>query len=310
MAEKNDKLYNETFTTPNGINVCIHANTQEEFDRKAQFVKAGMSACLDKSSNTAVDNNVILRSPVTSNIKARGAVAEEVQTLTASQCNTLIRAVKGTRAELLLALMLGGGLRREEACGLKWSDFQYNEWGQPLLGAVAINRANVFLRGNDHVITTELKSKAAYRSVPFMSWTLDILDDAYDNRTSEYVLCCKNGEPLTPSAFASIWGIIKARTARTPEEVGTADLRHPSVVRTIDFHVHPHQLRHTYITYLFENHFDLREVQYFAGHSTPEMTLRVYTHYNEVERLRDSTERVNRIDPFTPVRSYKGCKLN
>ena len=40
------------------------------------------------------------------------------------------------------------------------------------------------------------------------------------------------------------------------------------MVRSLDFHVTPHQLRHTYITRLFESGLDIKEIQYLAGHTT------------------------------------------
>jgi integrase len=42
--------------------------------------------------------------------------------------------------------------------------------------------------------------------------------------------------------------------------------------------VHPHLLRHTYITELCASGIDIKKVQYLAGHSTPEMTLKIYAH--------------------------------
>ena len=42
-----------------------------------------------------------------------------------------------------------------------------------------------------------------------------------------------------------------------------------------------HILRHTYITQLFgSGKSDLKEIRYLAGHSTRDMALRVYTHYD------------------------------
>ena len=56
------------------------------------------------------------------------------------------------------------------------------------------------------------------------------------------------------------------------------------MIHSLDFHVTPHQLRHTYITRLFESGLDIKEIQYLAGHSTVDMTLRVYTHYQHENR--------------------------
>jgi hypothetical protein len=50
-------------------------------------------------------------------------------------------------------------------------------------------------------------------------------------------------------------------------------------------------LRHTYVTQLFEAGLDIKQVQYLAGHSTPEITLRIYTHYRQQSREQDTFAR-------------------
>ena len=49
---------------------------------------------------------------------------------------------------------------------------------------------------------------------------------------------------------------------------------------------------HTYVTRLFEAGLDIKEIQYLAGHSTVDMTLRVYTHYDRVNREAKTAEKV------------------
>jgi integrase len=63
-------------------------------------------------------------------------------------------------------------------------------------------------------------------------------------------------------------------------------------VRTLDFPVTAHQLRHTYITRLFESGLDIKEIQYLAGHSSVEMTLKVYTHYQRESRQEETAKKV------------------
>ena len=103
----------------------------------------------------------------------------------------------------------------------------------------------------------------------------------------------RNGESLTESSFGRLWGITKARTTDDPEKIGTpVSARHPNVIYTLDFHVHAHLLRHTCITRWLEAGFDLKEVQYLAGHSTPDMTLRVYAHYDQRVRLENTASKI------------------
>ena len=84
---------------------------------------------------------------------------------------------------------------------------------------------------------------------------------------------------------------IESRTVDNPADLWTTAL-HSKVVRTLDFHVHPHQLRHTYITRLFESGLDIKEIQYLAGHATVNMTLRVYTHYRHESRHQSTAQKV------------------
>ena len=59
-----------------------------------------------------------------------------------------------------------------------------------------------------------------------------------------------------------------------------------------DTHVTAHILRHTYIARLFEAGLDIKEIQYLAGPSTVDMTLKVYTHYDPRSREVQTAERV------------------
>ena len=82
----------------------------------------------------------------------------------------------------------------------------------------------------------------------------------------------ENHQPLTKSSYKSMWKLIEREL---PEA-----------------HVTAHILRHTYITRLFEAGLDIKEVQYLAGHSTVDMTLRVYTHYDRRSREAQTAEKV------------------
>ena len=61
------------------------------------------------------------------------------------------------------------------------------------------------------------------------------------------------------------------------------------VIYSLDFDVHPHQLRHTYITNLISASVDPKTVQYLAGHKNSKITMDIYAKvkYNQPEQLRD-----------------------
>lgn len=232
--------------------------------------------------NAAVENHLIMRSPVSSALKAGGETAKEKVPLTPEQSQRLLDATAGTRAYPAVAIMLGAGLRKEEAVGLMWEDIDLKN------GYIHVRHAKPFHHGKGEV-TDQLKSKAAYRTIPIPAWLLQILRGEHSKTNSLFVLAMRNGESLTESSFGRLWGIIKARTTDDPEKIGTpVSARHPNVIYALDFHVHPHLLRHTCITRWLEAGFDLKEVQYLAGHSTPDMTLRVYAHYDQRVRLENT----------------------
>lgn len=82
----------------------------------------------------------------------------------------------------------------------------------------------------------------------------------------------ENHQALTKSSFRSMWRLVERELPNK--------------------HLTAHSLRHTYITRLFEAGLDIKEVQYLAGHSTVDMTLRVYTHYDRQSREKQTIEKV------------------
>ena len=88
-----------------------------------------------------------------------------------------------------------------------------------------------------------------------------------------FQICCCDGEPQAfDKIFLPKWRLIDREL---PEK-----------------HITAHILRHTYITRLFEAGLDVKEVQYLAGHSTMDMTLKVYTHYDRRSRQAKTAEKV------------------
>lgn len=225
-----------------------------------------------------VENGIIIKSPVPEELKAAGKDTEEKIPLTVAQSKQLLDTVRGTRAYLPIAILLGTGLRREELCGLMWSDIDLDA------GEISVNRVRTFY-DNAGAFSDALKSKAARRTIPTPDWLTEALRAAHAQATSLYVLHTKTGAPLTKDSFRSMWEIITSRTTENPKLLGKPiDERHPNIKYGIDFHVHPHLLRHTCITRWFEAGLDVKTVQYLAGHETPEITLKIYTHYLKEER--------------------------
>jgi integrase len=104
----------------------------------------------------------------------------------------------------------------------------------------------------------------------------------------------QNGKSLTKSSFRGTWRIVTARTVGEGKKLGDRVNGSKNGRVCLDFDCHPHQLRHTYATRLFEDGCDLKQVQYLMGHSRPEMTLRVYVHFQKARRAQETADQVCR----------------
>ncbi|MCR5041674.1 MAG: site-specific integrase [Clostridia bacterium] len=237
---------------------------------------------------SAVDNHLITESPIKSTDKLPAAHAkEEEEPLTDEQVKRLLDAVKGSAIELFVLIALTTGMRKGEIMGLMWDDVD-------LVNGVIEVRHNKSIPGNlnDCEVTSFPKTDAGRRRIPIPTKLLDLLKHDYTNRNSDFVFAMPSGQSYTKSAFRAAWAYIDRRTAGKRNDGKGVGEKYGDVAITLDFTTHPHQLRHTYITKLFEQGLDIKQVQYLAGHSTPDMTMRVYTHYRSKQREADTAAQV------------------
>ena len=156
---------------------------------------------------------------------------------------------------------------------------------------------------NRPVISSELKTKAARRDIPLPKQLEECLIEAKENSTSEFVVSNRDGGPLSYTQFQRVWKYIETRSTKERSYVryskgekvvhtvkpvlGQKASHNGNVVYSLDFHVTPHQLRHTYITNLIYASVDPKTVQYLAGHENSKITMDIYAKvkYNKPEQL-------------------------
>ncbi len=113
----------------------------------------------------------------------------------------------------------------------------------------------------------------------------------------------RKGGPLSEGEFVGVWYHVKNHTAgekisykyvngehiryTTCPVLGSHRKGSPNHVYSLDFHVTPHQLRHTYITNLLYMGVDPKTVQYLAGHKNSKTTMDIYAKikYNKPQEL-------------------------
>ena len=213
----------------------------------------------------AEENGLVAKSPVSGMLKAGGKKTPEKVALTPQESRTLLERVENRRAKTFLLTALHTGMRRGEILALKWEDIDFDN-------KVIHVRRNAVLGRYETTVSDELKTKASKRDVPLSEELEAWLAARKRNTHSQYVVSMQNHKPLTKSSYKSMWKLIERELP--------------------DTHVTAHILRHTYVTRLFEAGLDIKEIQYLAGHSTVDMTLRVYTHYDRVNREAQTAEKV------------------
>ena len=247
---------------------------------------------------SAEDNHLLKENP-TRRIPCKGGKAKkEIDPLTDDQTKRLLDAVKGLPPYVFVMLGLYCGLRREEILGLQW-DCVHLDSETPYL---SVERA-WHTEHNRPIILTDLKTNSARRKVPLPPPMVECLQEAKTKSHSDFVVANCDGGPLSYTQFKRLWTYIETRTAKERvyyryvngqrikhvlhPVLGEAAPHNNKVIYSLDFDVHPHQLRHTYITNLISANVDPKTVQYLAGHKNSKITMDIYAKvkYNQPDQL-------------------------
>ena len=241
--------------------------------------------------DSAIDNRLIVVSPVPKNLKAKGHASKEKLPLTREQETILLDALSGTRAHLLIWLLDATGVRRGEALGLMWDCVNLDDIQK---ATIFIRRNLVFVRGRS-VLEDTPKTDSGFRELPLPADLAAELLKKRKTAKSLFVFPKSDGQMMSESSFRRLWEMIDARRVLPPVTEFGADQqevdRHPWIRRTIDFDVTPHVLRHTYATRCFEAGMDVKEVQRLLGHATPDITMKIYLHYCEAQRKEETFQK-------------------
>ena len=234
---------------------------------KSNSLQSKVLIALRSIFKAAQENGLVAKSPVSSMLKPSGKRTAEKVALTPQESDLLLQRVKNERAYTFLLIALQTGMRRGEIVGLQWSDIDFER-------RMICVRHNAVLGRYETTVSELLKTKAGRRDIPMSDEVEAWLRKQRDRSSSKFVLSLKSKKVMTLSAFRSMWKLVERELPET--------------------HITAHILRHTYITRLFEAGLDVKEIQYLAGHSTMDMTLSVYTHYDRKNREQQTAEKVRR----------------
>jgi integrase len=196
------------------------------------------------------------------------ALRTEGRTLSPDQARHFLDTLKGHRNEALFALMLSTGLRRGEALGLMWTDFDRE--------AGVIRVARQLKREGRALVTTDTKTFRSRRAVnlPVMMMVTLLEHEKFQFSERErrgtqwvdtgFIFTTSKGTPIDPRNFYREF-------RKVCYEAGLG-------------HWHPHELRHSAASLMLAQGVKLHVVSQVLGHSSIRMTSDVYGHLLEPDR--------------------------
>lgn len=178
--------------------------------------------------------------------QGKGTAALSRQQMTAI-CES-IPSIADERERLLLALFAYTSMRREEVLGLRWENVDFKD------NVLFIDSAVVYPRGQPVLKGT--KTASSVRRFPMGTALREILYPL--RRPSGFILSASNGlKPLSEPTYRRLW-------------------------KSLSSHVNLYGMtaknfRTSFATLAVASGVDIRTTQSLMGHSTPDMTLKVYT---------------------------------
>lgn len=187
----------------------------------------------------------------------------------ADEARLFLQAVQGHRLAAMWTCILLLGLRRSEACGLRWSDVNLDKH--------TIRIARGVHRVKGRLTSLPTKTRRSNRTVPLPDLCVRALQ-GYRNAQQQlredqglawietgYLFTTRYGTPIEPRNLTRMFGQICEKHGL--RHVRLHDLRHSCVSLLLALGVHP------------------RVVMEIVGHSAIEMTMNIYGHVNlDVQR--------------------------
>ena len=240
----------------------------------AEGTVEGIHSCLCGILSDAVEAGYITHNPAWRTYKKKG-ISKERPVADEETVQRLIAALEtqSLKYEVYYKLILATGMRRGEACGLRWSDI---DWRQRALHI----RRNVVKLSRQPIMVKEPKTRAGVRVV-YLSKDMCKLLRAWEKECQwekeqqgddeltqdDYLFQQPNGDPMVPRTFTYRFKMI---------------LRENGL--PVDLNVH--SLRHTNASMLIAQGVDVRTVAGLLGHAQPSTTLDIYSHaFDKNKRL-------------------------
>ena len=219
-----------------------------------------LKLCLNSIFETAIDNDLCFKNPA----KGVSYISKKSKKEKKVYSDAELKFVKNFFYTQMpeVVLILETGLRCGEMTGLMWEDIDFQQH------TLSVNRSIAKKREGGGVKIRPPKWNS-YRTIPLSSQAIKLLREIKEismNHTG-YIFSKNNHTPQDPQAWSCK---LKKYMNQLPDNIQKLT---------------PHELRHTYGTYLRRKGVDIYTIQKILGHKNIQMTSEIYVH-NEMESLK------------------------
>ena len=236
--------------------------------------------------STAYAEGYIDRDPSAALIRPKSSRKEKRRPLTLEETHNILEVADSHPDGLILSVLYYLGLRRGEALGLKWGDFDFE------------NDQVHIVRDIDFVGPTaqegKLKTEAADRFVPIPP---ELKEKLLQEKgwPDEYVFHTDNGLPLSQATFKRKWcGLMLAANCAEWRVVPEGTNRPGDILKQVKPRLTPHYFRHNYVTLLYESGIDPLIAMKIVGHTDYQTTANIYPHVRD-DMLRKATVNMGKV---------------
>ena len=222
---------------------------------------------------SAYAEGIIERDPSVSLIRPKAKKKNERRALTDQETEYVLETMKRHEHGLYLAVLYYLGLRRGEALGLQWGDFDFDE------DLVHVQRDIDFCGSTAR--DGDLKTDAADRYVPIPG-ELRAMLTKMRGFPQQYVFHTETGQPWPQSSFKRIWLSLM--------EIKAGTKRKNDIVKRLKPTLTPHYFRHNFATLLFEAGVEPLIAMKILGHTDYQTTANIYTHLNSEMMKKSSVD--------------------
>lgn len=242
----------------------------------------------------AVEDDIIRKNPAKDTLRDYGTAPKVKDALTPEQQEKLLQFVADSNVYNihlpLLQVMIGTAVRCGEIIGLTWSDVSMEAM------EISINHQLAYRNYGDgckfHV--QKPKTSSGNRVIPMTTYVkkalveqkkqqflLGIDRDVEIDGLKGFVFTGKYGNPIMPSTVNNVLYNIVAAYNKQETIKAKREHRKPEPLPRISAHT----LRHTGCTRMAERGIDPKVLQYIMGHANIAVTMEVYNHITEKQRV-------------------------